>query len=115
MSFCTKCGNQVSDGSLFCEKCGTSVVVAETVLEPVVEPAKRQSGIVTAIKVFLIIGTIFVAISTYGIGLAWSLPMTISYFKRVESGARIGVGFKICTALFINTVAGLLMLGSNEN
>ena len=46
------------------------------------------------------------AISTMGIGLFWCVPMFVHYCKNSYF---VGAGFKICTLLFVNTIAGILM------
>ena len=40
-----------------------------------------------------------------------SLFMTIAYFKN----SRVGIGFKICTLLFVDLIAGILMLCDNNS
>lgn len=45
-----------------------------------------------------------------GIGLLWMLPMTVHYFKAKKNKRPVGVAFKICTMLFVNMIAGILML-----
>ena len=39
-----------------------------------------------------------------------SLWLTVSYSNKVYFGERVGVGFKICTLLFVSLIAGFLML-----
>lgn len=39
-----------------------------------------------------------------------TLCMTITYFRRIFSMEYIGACFKICTLIFINPIAGILML-----
>lgn len=36
--------------------------------------------------------------------------MTAKYFKNINKGKEIGMAFKICTLLFVNMIAGILML-----
>ena len=64
----------------------------------------------TLIKTFMIIGTIAMGLSTVGIALFWCIPMTIHYFKN---SYWVGTGFKVCTLLFVNTFAGILLLCDN--
>ena len=59
-------------------------------------------------KIFMIIST--VVLGFYLIPLAWCIPMTISYFKKVQNNEPVSTGFKVCSLLFVNTVAGILML-----
>lgn len=42
--------------------------------------------------------------------LLWMIPMTVSYGKKITSGEKVGVGFKLCTLLFVNLISGILML-----
>ena len=79
---------------------------------PVTKPG---SGVTTAAKVFMIIGTVLMAISTYLIGLAWCIPMCIYYFNRVKDGQPIGTGFKVCSLLFVSLLGGILMLCDKDH
>ncbi len=45
-----------------------------------------------------------------GIALLWAVPMTVHYFKATKNKQPVGVAFKICTLLFVNTISGILML-----
>lgn len=65
----------------------------------------------TAIKVFMILSTVVAGIATLGIALLWCIPMTVHYCKNTYF---VGTGFKICTLLFVNTIAGILMLCDNQ-
>ena len=76
---------------------------------------KPDSGVTTAAKVFMIIGTVLMAISTYLIGLAWCIPMCIYYFNRVKDGQPIGTGFKVCSLLFVSLLGGILMLCDKDH
>lgn len=109
MKFCTKCGAELMDESVICVKCGCAVENSSlTQTESVESP--RKSGLSTAAKVFMVLGTIIMALWTFCIGLAWCLPLTIIYFQKVNKGEPIGIGFKICSLLFVSTVGGILML-----
>lgn len=72
-------------------------------------PQKTESGLLTAAKVFMILACIAGA-AFYLIPLAWMLPMTISLFNKAKHGRPISVGFKVCTLLFVNLIAGILLL-----
>ena len=97
MKFCVKCGKELMDEAVVCTGCA-------------VETEESPSGLSTAVKVFMVIGTVCTSLIGYLIPLAWCLPMTIIYFKKVKKGLPIGTGFKICSLLFVNTIAGILML-----
>ena len=107
MKYCTHCGAQIEDDAVVCVGCGRMVNE-----QPAAEPA-GPSALSTVALVFMIIGTVAMAISTCCIGLAWCLPMTISYNKSRKNGTPVSTGFKVCSLLFVNTVAGILMLCDN--
>lgn len=68
----------------------------------------QNSGSITAIKVFLIIGCI--AGGFLLIPLAWCIPMTVAAFRTYNQGCDVSTGMKVCTLLFVNVVAGIIML-----
>lgn len=70
----------------------------------------QNSGSITAIKVFLIIGCIVNALLFMFIPLAWCIPMTVVVFKTYNRGCDVSTGMKVCTLLFVNLVAGIIML-----
>lgn len=135
MKYCSKCGAEIFDEAVVCVKCGcltqeqANPIYAqpvhgqpnETTPQPIVVPYPAQSvpvrrnGNATAIKVFLILGTILMAIYTFCIALAWCLPMTLSYCKKIKRGETIGTGFKVCTLLFVSLLGGILMLCDNND
>lgn len=111
MKYCSKCGAELVDDAVVCTKCGR--LIENTNFSAMSN--QSSSGITTAAKVFMIIGTVFTSLFTYVIGLAWCLPMTIVYFKKIKTGAPIGTGFKVCSLLFVNLLAGILMLCDKEH
>ena len=40
--------------------------------------------------------------------------MTLSYFKSVKEGRPVSLAFKICSLLFVNTIAGVAMICDQE-
>ncbi len=104
MKYCVKCGAQLVDEALICTSCGCA---ASDYAEE--KEKNKSSGTKTAIKVLLIVSMVFNACFTYGITLFWSIPMTIYYWTKVDKGENVGVGFKICSILFMSPLAGLLM------
>lgn len=42
--------------------------------------------------------------------LAWILPMTVHYCRAIKNNRPVGIFFKICTLIFVNLIAGILML-----
>lgn len=105
MKYCTKCGNELMDEAVICPKCGCSTGYQAPEKK---EGSTQNSGLKMAAKIFMIIST--VVLGFYLIPLAWCIPMTISYFKKVQNNEPVSTGFKVCSLLFVNTVAGILML-----
>lgn len=122
MKYCAKCGTQLFDEAVICVKCGCPVENSSqfTPQTPTPEqnanfftpqpPYIQETGVTKAAKIFMIIGTVVMALYTCCIGLAWCLPMTISYWNKIKRGEPISTGFKVCSLLFVNTIAGILML-----
>ena len=42
------------------------------------------------------------------------VSMTVHYFRAVYDRVNVGIGFKICTLLFVSWIAGILMLCDND-
>ena len=123
MKFCKNCGTQLEDSMAFCTNCGVACEQAApqqqdaqqqpyAPQQPYCQPAPQVSGLATAAKILMIISTVVMGL--YIIPLAWCLPMTLSYCKKLKTGAPITTGFKICTLLFVNTISGILMLCDKE-
>lgn len=102
MKYCVKCGAELVDDAVVCVKCGRMVGEAPKM------PSYKDSGITTAAKVLMILGTIINGI--YIIPLAWCIPMTVSYFNKIKNGERVSTGFKVCSLLFVSLIGGILML-----
>ena len=106
MGFCNNCGSQTMNGATFCTNCGASI-------NPYATTNQGSDGLGIAAKIFLIISC--VAQGVFLLPLAWCLPITISICKKLNSGEPISVGLKICALLFVNTIAGILLLCRSEN
>ena len=100
MKYCSHCGKELLDEAVVCPGCGCSVDSAKTA---------DNSALYTAINVFMILSCVLMGIA-FLISLAWTLPMTLSVRRRLSNREPIGVGFKVCTLLFVNLVAGILLL-----
>lgn len=142
---CSCCGNEVKEDERYCNQCGQNNegYVERNPIEKVeiyhqssnntysqpqptyqqtniyqqtnYQVTKPDSGVTIAAKVFMILGTIIMALSTYLIGLAWCIPMCVYYFNRVKDGRSIGTGFKVCTLLFVSLLGGILMLCDKDH
>ena len=137
--FCSNCGAQLPDNSFVCSSCGASVdpipqpntppqgayqqpyYPPQDAYQQPVYPAysaaqktARDDGMAIAIKVLLILSCI-VAAGECLVPLAWCLPMTISIWKSLDNHEPISDAMKICTLIFVNLVAGILLLCDDES
>lgn len=118
MKYCSKCGSELQDEALMCPRCGAEQRTIQ-------KPQQSAETLLTVAIAFMIISCVVTALgsiiffldpSTILIGvimllpLAWSIPMTNHVRRCKDGGVSIGVGFKICTLLFVNTISGILLL-----
>ncbi len=101
--FCRKCGAEIHDEAVFCPNCGCSTSETST------KTKKEESSVLRTIaKIFMVLGCVSSGWCLFP--LIWTIPMTIRYF----SGAKVSTGFKVCSLLFVNMVAGIIMLCDSE-
>lgn len=103
------------DEAVICVKCGRMVETAPNVQQVFSSRPAQKTGLSVAAKIFMIIGTVIMAISTFCISLAWCLPMTISYSNKVHNGEPVSTGFKVCSLLFVSLLGGILMLCDQDS
>ena len=115
MKYCTKCGKELVDEAIVCVGCGCAVEPVEVVPVEQAPAENKQNILPTLVKVFMVIGTIANAFYAFLIPLIWCLPMTVVYFNKIKNNQRIGTGFKVCTLLFVNTIAGIMMLVDQDH
>ena len=117
--YCSKCGKQIYDDAIVCIGCGRLINdSSQKALEfysttPISQP-NPTSSLATTAYVFMIIGMVILALCTFGIALAWCLPMILSYNSKIHNGMRVSTGFKVCTLLFVSAIAGIIMLCDKE-
>ena len=137
--FCSNCGKEIDNVASFCPYCGKAVgyfaprvgarqsglkTAAEifAVISCVRFAFSALYGIFFLVAAFIygeadpdfasnasIVGGLVMALP-----LCWAIPMTISLFRKAKSGEYISVGFKICVLIFLNIIAGILLLCDNE-
>ncbi|MBO5715872.1 MAG: hypothetical protein J6S23_05720 [Clostridia bacterium] len=112
MKYCSKCGKELFDEAVICPQCGCPTEHQEIYSTQSHEP-RELSTIQKVTKAFMIVETVLGGI--YILPLAWCLPMTISYCKKLKKGEPIGTGFKVCSLIFVSLIAGILMLCDNDN
>lgn len=140
MKYCTKCDAHLPDEAVVCAKCGYPVNPMYTYFNESRKPASKVSKLRIAALVLMSITTAGVALFAamlwlltligtllggggsegffamlmfdffFSAPLAWMLPMLVVYCKRLKLRAPIGMGFKICTLIFFNIIAGVLLL-----
>lgn len=99
---CLNCGTQVDDNNTqFCPSCGKKLGFKG-----------YKSGLLTASKVFMIITC--VCSGWLLIPLIWLIPMTCKISNREKTDEKLGTGFKVCTLLFANIIAGILLFCDDE-
>ena len=115
MKYCSKCGTQLVDEAVVCTGCGCAVGSVPSVAPATVAVAEetKSSGLTTAAKVFMVLGTVIMGF--YLLPLAWCIPMTVSYFKKVKNNQPISTGFKVCSLLFVSVLGGIFMLCDKDN
>lgn len=107
MKYCSHCGSEIFDEAVICPHCGCSV--QETIkATPVNNTSSEKNTIRLIAKVFMILGCISVGWTL--IPLIWCIPMTVKYWKACDNGEDVSTAFKICSLLFVNLIAGILML-----
>lgn len=103
--FCERCGTQININASICPNCGCETKSKTS--------ASSNQGLDVAIKVLMILSCIISAFSI--IPLAWMIPMTVVACNKMKNKEPIGVGFKVCTLLFVSTIAGILLLVRKED
>ena len=133
MKYCTHCGSEIDDEAVICVHCGCDVSEKKS------SNTSNSNSLGKVALIFMILGCVFTAIGgvlqgltsilandglVFGIilticsllPLAWGIPMIISFKRKLKNGEPVSTGFKVCTLLFVNIVAGILMLCMpNEN
>ena len=137
VKYCAYCGNQLLKEAVMCPKCGKAVddkkvAVANAeksrILKLVVKILMLVaigSCVVNLLETMFATPTWFVInigqfeisykIFVHSIPLFWIIPMTVHYFKATKQNQPIKIGFKVCTLIFVNFVAGILMLCDTDS
>jgi hypothetical protein len=70
-----------------------------------------NEGLRTAAFVLNLIATIIAAFSTFGIALAWGIPMTVMTYRIIKSPYK-HIGLGVCSIIFLGFIGGILILCS---
>lgn len=98
------------DEAVICPNCGCAVSQENTQNS---QKVYGNDGLAVASKVLLILSCVVQGI--FLIPLVWCLPITISICGKMKRGEPIGVGLKVCSLLFVNLIAGILLLCRQDN
>lgn len=110
MKYCIHCGKEIDDDANFCPFCGQScdnqINYEYNIQQEVVSDKKSGLKLAAFILALLTtIGTCWVLIP-----LLWTIPMTVKIYKSYKYNQPLSMGFKVCSILFLNTIAGILLL-----
>jgi len=109
MKYCTHCGAEIVDEeAVVCVKCGCKVADTK-------KSNKDNDTLKLIAKIFLIIGTVVMSLCGFLIPLAWCLPITLSICRKMENNESISTGLKVCALLFVNLIAGILLICTDED
>lgn len=111
MKYCQSCGKEMDDDAAFCPNCGTKIA-NQTKENQVVQTQQATDTLGLIAFIFMILGTIAMGFALFP--LIWCIPMTIYLNNGLKNGEPIGIGFKVCTLLFVSLVAGILLLCRQE-
>ena len=106
MKYCSKCGVELVDEAVVCVKCGCAT-------ELYLFNAQKKSDYTKAAKVLMIVGTVLNGF--FILPLAWCIPMTVVYCNKIKNNRPVGIGFKICSLLFVSLLGGIFMFSDNNN
>lgn len=62
----------------------------------------------TAAFILCLLSTIAMGILL--VPLCWCIPMTVSIYRASKGENKLSTGFKVCTLIFVNFIAGILLL-----
>lgn len=107
--FCVHCGAEVNPHAVVCIHCGCSLTGVQYTAKSTSDGSSEFEEIMRVlIKVFAIIGIVSQAFLI--IPLIWCIPMYKKINGYLKGEEDLTTGFKICVLLFVNLIAGILLL-----
>ena len=120
--YCHHCGKEVENGNKFCPYCGAlqdrysddyryeerKDEYEESKNSSSKSASEAQTGLDLAVKIFMVLST--VAFGFLLFPLIWMVPMTIHAFHKADNNEEYGIGFSVCSLIFVDVVAGILMI-----
>lgn len=114
MKRCSRCGYNMTDEAEYCPICGCATNGSDGGTGNGSEGGSaNDQALRNLAKVFMIIACVIGGFAL--IPLAWCIPMTAVYFDKVKRKEKVGIGFIICTMIFVSRVAGILMICDEAN
>ena len=132
MPYCPYCGSEVPSESKFCPSCGKNLGELNNSEESTSnfdndssssksrfsnsystnkDSSSGKSDLKMVAFVLCVITCVVYAVTIVGLfGLIWCLPMTLKINKANKENEPLSTGFKVCVLLFVNTLAGVLLL-----
>lgn len=104
MKYCSHCGKELLDEAVVCPNCGCEVEGVKKA-----DNDRDKETLRTIAKILMILSCV-AGFFAFLIPLAWCIPMTVKYWNAVERHEPVSTAFKVCTLIFVNTIAGILML-----
>lgn len=112
--FCVHCGAEVHPQAVVCVHCGCSLAGTPNTAKATSSNNSDTSDIMkTLIKVFMIIGIVTNAWAV--IPLIWCIPMFLKVNKYLKGEETLSTGYKVCVLLFVNIIAGVLLLVDDKH
>lgn len=113
--FCENCGREIDDLSIKCPFCGHQVKEvkdAPTTKIKVIKKSGKNDTLGTIAKAFMLLSCIYKGLLI--IPLLWMVPITKKVWRKHNAYEEMGIGLKICSLVFVNPIAGILLLCRNE-
>ena len=104
MKYCSHCGKELLDEAVICPSCGCKAAQNSNLSD------ENKKIMVLLIKIFMLLGCIVVGLTGMLLPFAWTIPMTIYLWNKLDKNEPVGMAFKICTLIFCSLVAGILLL-----
>ena len=140
--FCNYCGAEVFKDAVVCPTCGCQLAGRSgNVLQIIIKSLMVMSGVAALFAAIVmlvlalidanfakiciedadyefyeLLSRIFISMFVaFALSLAWIIPMTVHYFKATKRNQAVGTAFKVCTLLFVNLIAGILLFFDANN
>lgn len=109
--YCRFCGAEVDDDAIYCSKCGARISSQTHEQNYSSGSLSSESGdSVCGTIAFVLMVCSCVVFGCSIIPLLWMIPMTVSYWNHLKRHEPTSAGFKVCVLIFVNFIAGILLL-----